>query len=327
MLLTVAIPCYNSAPYVQSALKSCALLKLPSEDFEILVVDNGSTDDTIEKVRQCRPGFPNLRIIANDGNIGRLPNWIKCFHEARGTYLHYLFVTDLFHPENNIHHQVDILNRHQDISLCLSSFVAEYSEGCPVHSKRLYPGNRTLPSLDFLKTFIESGTLPFGPLQSNLFRVADIVGANIMFDESCGYRADTIFCAEAAAKRPNLYFTTAHSITWRIFLNPNRFHSNLRIEEMVRDDLSAFTSIDRTIFQGNLNFFDICVAELRSIVNHMLFHRRLLSPRSSYSKALTALWSFMRTRELCSLSVVLHFFLSSLARLFRFYHRKMKLTV
>ncbi len=62
MDLSVVIPCFNSAKTIETQLK--ALLEANySGDWELLIVDNGSTDSTLEIVEEYHSSFPKLRII------------------------------------------------------------------------------------------------------------------------------------------------------------------------------------------------------------------------------------------------------------------------
>jgi GT2 family glycosyltransferase len=63
MNITVAIPCYNGAAYVGRAIKAVLDQSRPAD--EILVVDDGSTDDSAEIIRR----YP-VRFIQHDGNKG-----------------------------------------------------------------------------------------------------------------------------------------------------------------------------------------------------------------------------------------------------------------
>ena len=66
-LLSVAIPCYNSAAYMAKAIDSCLVL---GEDVEIIIVDDGSAkDNTLEIGRQYEEEYPTI---------------VKCVHQENG---------------------------------------------------------------------------------------------------------------------------------------------------------------------------------------------------------------------------------------------------
>lgn len=86
--VTIAIPTFNRA----SLLKDCIALAQSQSysNFEILVSDNASTDETADILRQFSD--PRLRVVRQQQNIGLLPNWNACLAEARGEYT--VFVSD-----------------------------------------------------------------------------------------------------------------------------------------------------------------------------------------------------------------------------------------
>ncbi|MGA0585144.1 MAG: glycosyltransferase family 2 protein, partial [Castellaniella sp.] len=53
MLLSVIIVSFNGESYIEQAISSC--VRLAGEDHEIIVVDNGSTDRSLELVRRMAP--------------------------------------------------------------------------------------------------------------------------------------------------------------------------------------------------------------------------------------------------------------------------------
>jgi glycosyltransferase involved in cell wall biosynthesis len=87
-LVTIAIPTFNRA----SLLKDCitSALSQTYRNFEVLVSDNASTDETWETLSEF--ANRNLRVIRQSTNIGLLPNWNACLAEARGDYV--VFVSD-----------------------------------------------------------------------------------------------------------------------------------------------------------------------------------------------------------------------------------------
>lgn len=63
-LVSIIVVTYNSQEYIESCLQS--VLKTDHPNFEAIVVDNGSTDETLEMVRK----FPKVRLIKTKRNLG-----------------------------------------------------------------------------------------------------------------------------------------------------------------------------------------------------------------------------------------------------------------
>lgn len=73
MKLSVIIPAYNEAERLPSTLKDAHawLIEHLNNDFEMLVVDDGSSDTTCESVRQLMSGMPELSLIEQPKNKGK----------------------------------------------------------------------------------------------------------------------------------------------------------------------------------------------------------------------------------------------------------------
>src|SRR5438876_11855770 len=69
--LSVIIPVYNEALYVEEVLKDLGALKLPCHlSLEVVVVDDGSTDKTREILKKL-PRRETLKIHYHEGNFGK----------------------------------------------------------------------------------------------------------------------------------------------------------------------------------------------------------------------------------------------------------------
>jgi glycosyltransferase involved in cell wall biosynthesis len=90
-LLTVAIPTFNSAHFLPDAVAS--IMRQGLDDFEILIVDNASEDNTEEVVRSLENR--HIRYIRNPSNLGASENWNRCLANSRGRYLKFLCADDV----------------------------------------------------------------------------------------------------------------------------------------------------------------------------------------------------------------------------------------
>jgi hypothetical protein len=91
-LFSVVVPAYNRAALLRQALASIEAQRF--RDFEVIVVDDGSTDDTAAVAASFRPGAKVLRIV----NSGPAEARNQGAAAARGRYLAFLDSDDLFFP-------------------------------------------------------------------------------------------------------------------------------------------------------------------------------------------------------------------------------------
>ena len=110
--LSVCIPTYNCAHFLPDAIGSVLRQKL--DDFEIVIVDNASEDNTEEVVR----GFecPQIRYFRNSENLGPHHSAKRCLLESTGANIKYLCADDVF-VGDVLAKQMQVLDQHPNVSL------------------------------------------------------------------------------------------------------------------------------------------------------------------------------------------------------------------
>lgn len=83
MLFSVCIPVYNTSKYLDECLRS--VLIQTEKDYEIVLVDDGSTDDSGEICDRYAAQYPNIRVIHKE-NEGLMMTRRRGFREAKGDY-------------------------------------------------------------------------------------------------------------------------------------------------------------------------------------------------------------------------------------------------
>jgi glycosyltransferase involved in cell wall biosynthesis len=115
--VSVLIPTYNNAQFLDEAIQS--VLAQTYTDYELIILDNCSTDNTDEVIR---PYLKDKRIsyYKNETNIGLVGNWNKILDYANGAYLKYLCSDDKFHPQL-LEKFVPIMDQYPSVSLVTSN--------------------------------------------------------------------------------------------------------------------------------------------------------------------------------------------------------------
>lgn len=104
--VSVCIPVYNCERFIGEAIES--VLKQSFKDFELLVIDNCSTDKTVEVIKAFRD--ERIHLIQNETNVGMLGNWNKCVAEARGEFIKLLPADDFIYP-GSLERQYKVLEK------------------------------------------------------------------------------------------------------------------------------------------------------------------------------------------------------------------------
>jgi glycosyltransferase involved in cell wall biosynthesis len=117
--ISVIIPCFNQGAYLEEAVDS--VLAQTFQDFEIIIVDDGSTDEETIKILQDY-ARPKTRVIRTD-NLGLSAARNNGVREAGGEYILPLDADDKIGP-GYLEEAVRILDRHPDIGIvyCEAAF-------------------------------------------------------------------------------------------------------------------------------------------------------------------------------------------------------------
>jgi hypothetical protein len=176
---------YNRECYVGAAIES--VLAQTFTDFELIVVDDGSVDRTVEVARQYEDD-PRFRIVLNERNLGQFPNRNRAAALARGRFLKYHDSDDVMYP-HCLSTMVGPLDAEERAGFALSGAASWAGGPCPM---LLTP--RMCYQREFLGT---QGLFMCGPA-SALFR-ADAFRALGGFPH-LGVGSDYVFWLRACAR-------------------------------------------------------------------------------------------------------------------------------
>jgi GT2 family glycosyltransferase len=94
--ISVLMTTYNREKYVGAAIES--VLNSSFKDFELVVVDDRSTDKTVDIVREWQAKDDRVKLFINNQNLGDYPNRNQAAAHATGKYLKYVDADDLIYP-------------------------------------------------------------------------------------------------------------------------------------------------------------------------------------------------------------------------------------
>jgi glycosyltransferase involved in cell wall biosynthesis len=151
--VSIAIVTYNRCDYLRKSLE--AALAQTYHDFELLIVDNASNDDTARMVSQYQD--PRLIYIRRSVNGGPAANYIEAMSHAKGDYLLISHDDDLMHPEL-VERQMQAFSRHPDAVLVATNVSLIDYQG-KVLQDALYDirTDRCFQKGEFLKVSLDEG--------------------------------------------------------------------------------------------------------------------------------------------------------------------------
>ena len=106
---SICIPNYNNGPYIADTIQS--VLDQTYQDFEIIITDNASTDNSIEVIEQFKD--PRIRLYRNQYNVGFGPNLQRVTMHAKNDFVNLLSADDQMKP-NTLEVYAQILMKRGD---------------------------------------------------------------------------------------------------------------------------------------------------------------------------------------------------------------------
>lgn len=133
-LVSIGMPVFNNARTIAQAISS--ILNQTFKDWELLIIDDGSTDNTLE----IAASFDDPRIIVTGGGENkRLPTRLnECIDRARGRFFARMDGDDIAYPER-LDCQLAYLQGHPEVDLVAGWAVVFRSDGTAFGTLRGFP--------------------------------------------------------------------------------------------------------------------------------------------------------------------------------------------
>jgi len=183
--ISVCIDCFNYGRYLAKAVES--VLRQTFQDFEILIFDDASRDDSFEIAQQLALRDSRIRVFRNAQNLGMVGNRNACLGQARGEYVKFVHADDFLAADDALSKLAAVLDAHPQISLVASAWVSVNAsmEALETSRRRLAPGHQAGRPL-IRRCLREMRNLP-GPPSAVMFRRAAVAGG---FNTAYSHAAD-----------------------------------------------------------------------------------------------------------------------------------------
>ena len=170
MMVTVLMPVYNASEFLKEAIDS--ILEQTYEEFEFLIIDDGSTDSSLNIIESYNDD--RIKLISNTENLGIIKSLNKGIEMASGKYIVRMDADDI--SENNrLEIQINFMENNNDVAVAGSNGVIFLSEK-PMIKK----------ATDFPKKYSEiKCTLLF---ESPIMHPSVIIRKNVLLENNYRYK-------------------------------------------------------------------------------------------------------------------------------------------
>ena len=128
MVASVAVLTYNHEAYIRQCLDSI-LAQVVDFPYEIVVVDDCSTDSTQDILREYAQAHAQVRLHLNPENQGISRNNNLILSLCQGTYVAMLEGDDYWMDPNKLQRQVDFLNENEEVGFVGAECLKLYPDG------------------------------------------------------------------------------------------------------------------------------------------------------------------------------------------------------
>lgn len=122
--VSICIPVYNGEKYLRFCLDS--VIAQTFLNIEIIIVDDDSSDDSREIIKEYALKDARIRMFFNEVNSGLVSNWNRCLEYSTGTWIKYVFQDDVLNL-NCIERMMQFSSDDNPIIVCNRNFLIEDS--------------------------------------------------------------------------------------------------------------------------------------------------------------------------------------------------------
>ncbi len=253
---SVIIPCYNMEKYIGRTLDN--VLQQTYQSFEVVVVDDGSTDKTLEIIRDYQAKDERVKIYAKKQNQGLSAARNTGIKNSTGEYVLFLDGDDAV-KETLFERALQIF-AHEQIDMFSFGYQIVEEKTNRILKKRSQPkyDNKNFSGREFMILYLQKKISQH--ICSLIVRRQVFADNNIWFDENIRYGEDQDFQLRCMPKCRNIYYTSEE-----LFFYTKRTGSliNRKLSAKRIDEIKVFLKIEAELKNEVQSFY---------VRNYLCFH-------------------------------------------------------
>jgi glycosyltransferase involved in cell wall biosynthesis len=239
MHFTICIPTFNRAYIIDKTIE-CVLAQT-YKDYDLIIVDDGSTDNTDEIVKKYLISDPSLRFFKNEKNLGLTKNWNRCIELTQGPAILLLLSDDLI-DENYLELVNKKMEENTEIGIVASSCRYINIKGEIISEGRTFESQHFKAGDEAVMAFLKNGF----PHVSSIVVKKECYEKLGNFDERIWHGPDVEMDARIASQYDYYFFGEPHT-------SFRRHGSNMVTLEYLRKDFLEIDILKKKLAYGYLS--------------------------------------------------------------------------
>lgn len=201
MFLSIVIPVFNAEPFLEECVRSLYTQDIPLEDYEVLCVDDCSSDASVSIIERLAEDFGNLRLICQEHKgVSAARN--RGLIEAKGDYVWFVDADD-FIAENSLGYLKELAEKERADRIVFETYTFYES---------LSPEEQRLKKLDLISPNSGVNTVA---VWASLFKLSFIREHKVVFLEGLLTSEDALFLYELSICQPEVHSADRVLYYWR----------------------------------------------------------------------------------------------------------------
>lgn len=259
MLYSIIIPAYNAEVYIPDTIKSILNQNFPQNEYEILVVDDCSTDKTYSIVKSLQATATNLTIIRHDFNKRQGGARNTGIDTAKGEWIFFVDSDDLWLDQNVLNRFHSLIKTYQDVDIFRSVSYTSFSAKEKHQNKQSFDSNSTSIRIISGNDYISKDSF-FYNLWTSCYR------KRLITDNSLKFREHVVF-------EDTDWATMAYYISPKVLLFDYPFYGYRTNPESVTNRPSLFAYEDNVtsafILRKIMDRYEMGTPQCRAINNRI----------------------------------------------------------
>lgn len=270
--ISIIIPCYNVGDHIEQAIDSL-LNQKTKRIFEIICIENGSTDNTYQILKRLQNKYMNINIIKNSSNMGAAIARNQGIERALGTYIAFLDGDDFYPNESVIENYFNIFEKY-DVNVILGKYCRCTYDGKIIANEISH--NYLSSNSEGVYSYEEF--IHYGNFAPAVYLKAFIVNRQLEFPDYL-LSEDIVFIVKVLSEAEKIYVTNDITYIYR-----KSSHRNEYSLEQIESMLDALTDLFQFVIASNHDNLSTYMVKYDFPKRKYLFLRLIHQKRSTMNK-------------------------------------------